>query len=267
MIQWLISRRYYLLTSLTLLLGTLVLVVTLALATASYLRSIDKTVAGYGHMLSSLDAALIHELVLANQRQLAVLEASLDKAAIARGEPADNPLWAIAHQIKRDSHYIYFYNPQTDRISSYPAWQQPAEYRAASRPWYRALSMPGDELIWLGPYQEYGSNKQILTLIKRVKGLDGQLLGLLMVDMSFNAIQQALQRAMGRNQAAIYISSRGGDQLVVGCNMVLYQPPVTTTGVVGSALEVIWHGRHLRRELEGIDWDLNIYLPPELFHD
>ncbi len=30
-----------------------------------------------------------------------------------------------------------------------------------------------------------------------------------MVDMSFNAIQQALQRAMGRNQAAIYISSRG----------------------------------------------------------
>ncbi|KAL8188370.1 UNVERIFIED_CONTAM: hypothetical protein K2H54_000028 [Gekko kuhli] len=182
MIQWLISRRYYLLTSLTLLLGTLVLVVTLALATASYLRSIDKTVAGYGHMLSSLDAALIHELVLANQRV-------------------------------------------------------------------------------------YGSDKQILTLIKRVLGLDGQLLGLLMVDMSFNAIQQALQRAMGRNQAAIYISSRGGEQLVVGCNMALYQPPVTTAGVVGSGLEVIWHGRHLRRELEGIDWDLNIYLPPELFHD
>ncbi|WP_323972910.1 GGDEF domain-containing protein [Aeromonas hydrophila] len=267
MIQWLISRRYYLLTSLTLLLGTLVLVVTLALATASYLRSIDKTVAGYGHMLSSLDAALIHEMVLANQRQLAVLEASLDKAAIAHGEPADNPLWAIAHQIKRDSHYIYFYHPQTDRISSYPAWQQPVEYRAASRPWYRALSMPGDDLIWLGPYQEYGSDKQILTLIKRVKGLDGQLLGLLMVDMSFNAIQQALQRAMGRNQAAIYISSRGGEQLVVGCNMALYQPPVTMAGVVGSGLEVIWHGRHLRRELEGIDWDLNIYLPPELFHD
>ena len=102
----------------------------------------------------------------------------------------------------------------------------------------------------MGPYQEYGSDKQILTLIKRVKGLDGQLLGLLMVDMSFNAIQQALQRAMGRNQAAIYISSRG-DELVVGCNMALYQPPVTTAGVVGSELEVIWHGRHLRRELEG----------------
>ncbi len=130
MIQWLISRRYYLLTSLTLLLGTLVLVVTLALATASYLRSIDKTVAGYGHMLSSLDAALIHELVLANQRQLAVLEASLDKAAIARGEPADNPLWAIAHQIKRDSHYIYF----TTRKRTASAVTRPGSSRPSIAP-------------------------------------------------------------------------------------------------------------------------------------
>ena len=92
-----IKQRYYFLTPLSFLLGILVLVATLLLAVASYLRSIDKTVAGYGHMISSIEAALLHELVLANRRQLAVLEASLDKAAIARGEPADNPIWAIAH--------------------------------------------------------------------------------------------------------------------------------------------------------------------------
>ncbi|MFM5378233.1 diguanylate cyclase domain-containing protein [Aeromonas dhakensis] len=267
MIQWLVSRRYYLLTSFTLLLGALVLVVTLTLAMASYLRSIDKTVTGYGHMLSSLEAALIHELVLANQRQIAVLEASLDKAAIARGEPADNPLWAIAHQIKRDSHYIYFYHPQTDRLSSYPAWQQPVEYRAASRPWYRALSMPGADLVWLGPYPAFDTQKPILTLIKRVKGLDDQLLGLLMVDMSFNTIEQALQRAMGSNRAAIYISAREDGKLVVGSNMGLYQPSAAEPGGADKGLAVIWHGSHLRRELEDIDWDLNIYLPPRLFHD
>ena len=267
MIQWLVSRRYYLLTSFTLLLGALVLVVTLTLAMASYLRSIDKTVTGYGHMLSSLEAALIHELVLANQRQIAVLEASLDKAAIARGEPADNPLWAIAHQIKRDSHYIYFYHPQTDRLSSYPAWQQPVEYRAASRPWYRALSMPGADLVWLGPYPAFDTQKPILTLIKRVKGLDDQLLGLLMVDMSFNTIEQALQRAMGSNRAAIYISAREDGKLVVGSNMELYQPSAAEPGGADKGLAVIWHGSHLRRELEDIDWDLNIYLPPRLFHD
>ncbi len=169
MIQWVLNRRYYVLTSCSFLLGALVLVATLTLAAVSYLRSIDKTMAGYGHMISSIEAALIHELVLANQRQLAVLEASLDKAAIARGEPADNPIWAIAHQIKRDDHYIYFYNSRFDRISSYPLWVQPAEYRAALRPWYRVLSMKGDELVWFGPYQEYSSHERILTLIKGLR--------------------------------------------------------------------------------------------------
>lgn len=267
MIKWLLTRRYYVLTSFSILLGALVLVVTLALAAVSYLRSIDKTVAGYGHMISSIEAALIHELVLANQRQLAVLEASLDKVAIARGEPADNPIWAVAHQIKRDSHYIYFYNSRFDRISSYPLWIQPAEYRAASRPWYQVLSMKGDELVWFGPYQEYSSQELILTLIKRVKDGEGKLLGLLMVDMSVNSIQQALQRAMGSNQAAIYISLRGSNRLVVGSKMALYDKANKTVDSHLLGLDVIWHGRHLKRELEDVDWDLNIYLPPAQFRD
>ena len=267
MFRWIVSRRYYVLTSCSCLLGLLVFVATLALAAASYLRSIDKTIAGYGHMISSIEAALIHELVLANQRQLAVLESSLDKAAIARGEPADNPIWAIAHQIKRDNHYIYFYNARVDRLSSYPAWTPPAEYSAPQRPWYPLLSMTGEAPVWIGPYEEFHSSKQILTLGKRVMDEEGRLLGLLMVDMSFHALQQALQRAMGENQAAIYISQRGGDQLVVGSNMALYDGSKVTTEAHRRGWDLIWHGSHLRRELADIDWDLNIYLPPALFRD
>ena len=52
----LIKERYYILTPLSFLLGGLVLIATLLLAAASYLSSIDKTVAGYGHMLAALDA-------------------------------------------------------------------------------------------------------------------------------------------------------------------------------------------------------------------
>lgn len=263
-----IKQRYYFLTPLSFLLGILVLVATLLLAVASYQRSIGKTVAGYGHMISSIEAALLHELVLANRRQLAVLEASLDKAAIARGEPADNPIWAIAHQIKLDSYYIYFYNARFNRLSSYPHWEQPAEYRADQRPWYKLLSMPGDELIWFGPYAEFDSSNQVLTLIKRVRDADGLLLGLLMVDMSFNSIQQALQRAMGENQAAIYLSQRGSGRLVVGHNLALLPSGLSTgQGPGGIGLDVIWRGSQLRLGLADIDWDLNIYLPPALFHD
>ena len=263
-----IKQRYYFLTPLSFLLGILVLVATLLLAVASYLRSIDKTVAGYGHMISSIEAALLHELVLANRRQLAVLEASLDKAAIARGEPADNPLWAIAHQIKRDSHYIHFYSVRSDRISSYPRLDLPAAYRADQRPWYKVLSMPGDELVWFGPYAEFGTQQRILTLIKRVRDADGSLLGLLMVDMSFNSIQQALRRAMGENQAAIYLSQRGSGRLVVGHNLALLPSGLSSRPEPdGIGLDVIRQGSHLRLELADIDWDLNIYLPPALFHD
>ena len=109
-----IKERYYILTPLSFLLGVLVLITTLLLAPATSLRSIDKTTPGYDHMLTSIDATLIHEMVLANRRQLGVLEASLDKRAIARGGSAINPIWAIAHQVKHDAHFLSFYNTRAE---------------------------------------------------------------------------------------------------------------------------------------------------------
>ncbi len=177
----LIKERYYILTPLSFLLGGLVLIATLLLAAASYLSSIDKTVAGYGHMLAALDATLFQDMAQDNRRQLGVLEASLDKQAIAAGASAINPIWAIAHQFKYDAHFLYFYNARTHRLDGYPDWQQPEGYRAQTRPWFQTLSGEGDDLVWFGPYPAFDSARQVLTLIKRVKDDEGQLLGLLMV--------------------------------------------------------------------------------------
>ncbi|GJA54569.1 hypothetical protein KAM348_19920 [Aeromonas caviae] len=172
----LIKERYYILTPLSFLLGGLVLIATLLLAAASYLSSIDKTVAGYGHMLAALDATLLQDMAQDNRRQLGVLEASLDKQAIAAGASAINPIWAIAHQFKFDAHFLYFYNARTHRLDGYPDWQQPEGYRAQARPWYQTLSGEGDDLVWFGPYPAFDSARQVLTLIKRVKDHEGQLL-------------------------------------------------------------------------------------------
>ncbi|MFM4718420.1 GGDEF domain-containing protein [Aeromonas bivalvium] len=261
----LIKERYYILTPLSLLLGGLVLIATLLLAAASYLGSIDKTMAGYGHMLAALDATLIQEMAQDNRRQLGVLEASLDKRAIAAGASAINPIWAIAHQFKHDAHFLYFYNTRTQRLDGYPDWQQPEGYQAQARPWYQALSGEGDDLIWFGPYPEFDSAGQVLTLIKRVKDDGGQLLGLLMVDMSFSALQGALQRAVGEDQVALYITARKGGQLVVGHNLQLL-PSRLDREKQGAGLDVFWEGRHLQHALEGMEWDLNVYLAPSHFH-
>ncbi|MFC5705613.1 diguanylate cyclase domain-containing protein [Aeromonas eucrenophila] len=262
-----IKRRYYVLTPLSFLLGALVLIATLLLALSSYLRSVDKTIAGYEHMLGSIEATLIHEMVLANQRQLAVLEASLDKVAIARGESAINPIWAIAHQFKHDAHYLYFYNARINRVDSYPARSAPPSYQPKTRPWYQALATDSDKLIWFGPYQDYDSTNQALTLIKRVEDGEGLLLGLLMVDMSFGSLQAALCRALGDEQAAIHITERHTGQLVVGHNQQLLPTAGPEAGYGTSGLDVIRHGSHLRLALADIGWDLNLYLPPSRFHD
>ncbi|WP_219276592.1 sensor domain-containing diguanylate cyclase [Aeromonas jandaei] len=264
-----LNKRYYVLAPLSAVLGLLILIVTITMAIASYLRDIDMTVSGFGHMASSVEASLIHEMVKVNERQLAVLEDSLDKDKIARGESANSPIWAIAHQIKPGNHYIYFYNLKTDRIDSYPEWLAPPGYQAALRPWYPVTTMPGDEPVWLGPYPEYQTQDLILSLIKRVRDEQGQLLGLLMVDMSFDSLQQALQRTVGSNQAALYLTLRDSDQLVVGSNMDLLATHTIKQDQSQQwlGLDVLWHGTYIKRELADIGWDLNIYLPPVLFRD
>lgn len=261
-----IKERYYILTPLSFVLGALVLIATLLLAAASYLQSVDKTMAGYGHMLTTIDATLIHELAQDNQRQLGVLESSLDKRAIARGETAINPIWPIAHQFKHDAHYLFFYNVRTNHLDGYPDWRAPAGYEARERPWYQAIASGGDDLIWFGPYDEFASASQVLTLIKRVRDDEGQLLGLLMVDMSFNTLQAALGRALGGDQAALYITERKGGQRVVGHNLQLLPSALDRERQVGG-LDVLWEGRHLRYGLTDMDWDLNLYLPPGHFHE
>lgn len=264
-----LNKRYYVLVPLSALIGLMILIVTIIMAIASYLRDIDMTVSGFGHMASSVEASLIHEMVKVNERQLAVLEASLDKEKIVRGGLADSPIWAIAHKIKPGNHYIYFYNLNADRIDSYPDWLPPPGYQAALRPWYQVTTMPGDELVWFGPYPEYNTNELILSLIKRVRDDQGQLLGLLMVDMSFDSLQQALQRTVGSNQAALYLTLRDSGQLVVGSNMDLLadHPIEQHQGQQWLGLDVLCHGTFLKRELADIGWDLNIYLPPVLFRN
>ncbi len=87
-----------------------------------------------------------------------------------------------------------------------------------------------------------------------------------MVDMSFSALQGALHRAVGEDPVALYITERKGGKLVVGHNLSLL-PPHLERETQAAGLDGFWAGRHLQHALEGMEWDLNVYLPPSHFHE
>ena len=143
-----IKERYYILTPLSCLLGVLVLIATLLLAAASYLRSIDKTMAGYGHMLTSIDATPIHELVQDNQRQLGVLESSLDKGP-SLGRGGHQPDLGHRPPVQTRRPLPLFLQRRTHRRRQLPHWQTAPGYQAAlCDPGIRRLGRGRPHLVW-----------------------------------------------------------------------------------------------------------------------
>jgi len=260
------NPRDYVLVPLSLLFGILVLIATVALVIVNFYRDIDKTIAGYAHMASSVEAAVVHEMVQRNERQLMVLETSLDKQAISRGESAFNPTWAIAHQINQVDHFLFFYNKQFDRIDTYPLWDPPSNYRPSERPWYAAITMEGPLPIWFGPYKEYISGDSVLTLIQHVYADTGELLGLLMVDMLFEPLRLALQRTIGNNQVALYLTHRGSDSILVGSHFdLLPDSPREEDKSDWLGFGVLKNGAYIKRELDEVSWDLNLFISADIF--
>ncbi|MGL5947888.1 MAG: diguanylate cyclase domain-containing protein [Aeromonas sp.] len=262
-----INKNYYILAPLTIFLGILVLVGYLSLAIGSFLRDIEQTIDGYGHMGSSVEASLIHDTVNANERLLSVIEESLDKGAITRGQSPVTPFWAAAAKLRRIDHFLMFYNARIDKLHTYPAWPDKQGFDARLRPWFNALTQ-GDDLQWLGPYPEFVSGDPVMTLVRRVKDSEGQLLGLLMVDTRFEPLRAAMMRTLNEH-TAIYLTLRDSQTLVVGSNLSLMarRAIVPTPGFSWFGFDVLWRGSYLKRPLAYINWDLYIYLAPEIFRE
>jgi hypothetical protein len=64
----------------------------------------------------------------------------------------------------------------------------------------------------------------------------------------------------GEDPVALYITERKGGKLVVGHNLSLL-PPRLERETQAAGLDGFWAGRHLQHALEGMEWDLNVYLP------
>lgn len=259
-------RRHYLLTQLSLLVGVFILVLTSVMAVLNYQSSVYLRLDSYRQMLQTLDTTYLQELVEESERQLAVLGEGLDLVALTQEGAAKNSTWKIAHQIKDEAHYIYFYHARSGKIESYPDWEAPAGFDARTRPWFSLLESSGEQAGWVGPYAEIGSGQQVLTLGKQIRGPAGELIGLLLVDMSLENIANTLERVVGDQVAALYLRQRNGPVIAdANPEWLARGNPIDETqlGLIGLGLTC--NGVLLHRELAYADWELGLYLPPQLF--
>ncbi|MGL6434661.1 sensor domain-containing diguanylate cyclase [Aeromonas rivipollensis] len=217
-------------------------------------------------MLQSVDASYLLQLVSENERELEVLVTSLDKNKIIEGKSAINDIWPIAHRMKmEDKHFIYFYHISNDRIDSYPSWTPIGEFNPHERPWFKLLDSNNEGSHWIGPYPEFGSGELVLSLGKKIVSDDGKPLGLLLVDMPLNVIQDTLSRSLGDIDASLYLKNRDTGVMLSMVNPSLFREG----GIDSSNNNIAYHGlvdgAVIIHPLEYVKWQLGLYIPPKRF--
>ncbi|MHA6999907.1 sensor domain-containing diguanylate cyclase [Aeromonas schubertii] len=256
----------YLLTKLALLLGGVIVVMSLVMAALNYQDLVNLRLEGYRQMLHTLETSYLRERVMQSRAQLEVLDAALDREAIARGESAYSPVWSIAHRIKMaESHYIYFYHVRSERIDSYPSFSPSPDssFTPHLRPWF-AL-MESDQPQWVGPYREYGSGIRVLTLGKKIHAEDGSLLGLMMVDLNLHFLQEALERVLGPLDATLFLRHPHSGEMLAEVNPQLLRQVPATEEEEQAALKGLRQGALLLHDVPYVGWELGLYVPAVRF--
>lgn len=259
-------HRLYLFTKLSLAVGIIIFLFTIIMIVLNYERSAHQLLKNYNQMLQTLDNIYLQDMVEESERQLTALSKRLDRDSIQRGESVLDSTWEVVHLIKKEAHFIYFYHATDRRMECYPPWEQPAGFDATKRPWYGVLKEQGETIRWIGPYSEYSSGQKVLTIVRRFQGESGEGMGLLMVDMSLNRINQMLKRVLGGDTGTLYLRKRNGPMIAeINPELLLKADTVLIERNEQNTFRPLYQGMLFHRKLSYVDWDLGLYLPPETF--
>lgn len=246
--------------------GICIILLTIAVIVQNYQRSARQALSNYSQMLQSLDNVYLQDMVEESERQLTALSDRLDRNTIRRGESVLDSTWEVVHLIKKEAHFIYFYHATNQRLECYPPWVPPADYDATQRPWYSVLKAQGEVIRWIGPYTEYVTGQKVFTIVRRFQGATGEGVGLMMVDMSLDRINKMLERALGQNSGTLYLRKRNGPMIsVINPEWLLKVDTVAKVKNEKSMLRLLYDGMLFNRPLSYVEWDLDLYLPPETF--
>lgn len=260
------NSRLYLYAKLSLGIGICIIFLTIVVIVQNYQRSAYQTLSNYSQMLQTLDKVYLQDMVEESERQLTTLSDRVDLNTIHRGESVLDSTWEVVHLIKKEAHFIYFYHATDHRLECYPPWTPPADYDASRRPWYSVLKEQGEVIRWVGPYSEYITGQKVLTIVRRFQDVKGEGVGLMMVDMSLDRINKILERALGQNSGTLYLRKRNGPMIsVIKPEWLSKIDTVSKAKNEQNMFRLLYDGMLFHRPLSYVDWDLDLYLPPETF--
>ncbi|MCL6264470.1 diguanylate cyclase [Craterilacuibacter sp. RT1T] len=230
--------------------------------------TLDRRRQSYEALLDTFTSIYIQEQL---GRDGALLDALSAQLKLTEERPlALSSTWPLlVRTLKAGGEHAYFYNTHSELIEAYPNWEKPLGFVATKRPW--AILLNPDikkETIWVGPYLEFSSQKPMMTVVRRVRNVDGALRGLLMVDLALEPVKQAIGRAIKSTPTTLIIFNREG-QIVVDANprgIPVDANILRKADFSGSLFKSLKNGMGIHRHIKSPDWDIVLYLPANELH-
>lgn len=257
------EKKSYLMVKVYLILSIIILLVTTLMTGVLYKNQLNGRIISYHYLLNALDNTYIHEMVSDNERQLNILSSSLDRTRIQKGITPINPVWFTAHKFKQDiEHHIYFYNVKTKKITYYPHAEMP-DYDPQERPWYKILNSEDYNPIWVGPYIDYDTQQNVLTLGQRVQDRSGHTLGIMMVDMDVDRIDEVLSRVAPVLGVSLFIRHRDTNQLISNSTERQFDFSNKISNDNFVFFSGLFDGVLITVPLDYVKWEVGVYIPAQ----
>lgn len=136
--------------------------------------------------------------------------------------------WEMSLKNVPDVTSIYL-GAQNGSFYMYPEDTLPDGFDPRSRPWYQGAQKTKGEVFWTDPYPDAGSNGMILSAAKEVYDADGNVQGVLSLDMRLDKLVAIVSNIkLGKSGYVVWLDSKG---------MAIYSPDKDQIGQNISKVE------------------------------
>ncbi|MED3624009.1 methyl-accepting chemotaxis protein [Neobacillus thermocopriae] len=147
----------------------------------------------------------------------------------------------------KDYAFVYFGSMKKDMLSA-PNSELPEDYDPTERDWYKGAAEKDGKVYYSEPYQDEGTGQMVLTLSQAVKDKNGQLVGVVAIDLDMGQFSKSLSE--------IKVGKEGFLTLIGEDGKYIYHPNSKLIGSDQLTKLSIWN--QVKEEKEGYgEFELN----------